>query len=326
MKMKHLHCQVLIIFQIRVAKNTSFLREAFSDFIKENNGTPLCIVLDYRIDFGLPKNLDPDHLKLLKTFIIASTILREKTDLKYNMMNLVLIGTPKDLKHLELFKNQPHLVYKLVRTNNEHVNKLIEQSLNNPERVKKILTIDYILIDETNDTISAAKRLGVILDRLLQKRQSLINEEKTKVQTKLITGDYDPAKILYKISDARVYIDGKIYNVENNPKFTKYKENIIYVLGYYVQSTVNKVNAKLEKFILEDFPKIRKVTTDTEINISLNSFTIIDGSVTPSLNLLLSTKLKGFKNINLLTSPVNFNKMENSPGFISLRNYIIKRL
>ncbi|MHA1344763.1 MAG: hypothetical protein ACTSQG_12310 [Promethearchaeota archaeon] len=324
--MKHLHCQVLIIFQIRVAKNTSFLREAFSDFIKENNGTPLCIVLDYRIDFGLPKNLDPDHLKLLKTFIIASTILREKTDLKYNMMNLVLIGTPKDLKHLELFKNQPHLVYKLVRTNNEHVNKLIEQSLNNPERVKKILTIDYILIDETNDTISAAKRLGVILDRLLQKRQSLINEEKTKVQTKLITGDYDPAKILYKISDARVYIDGKIYNVENNPKFTKYKENIIYVLGYYVQSTVNKVNAKLEKFILEDFPKIRKVTTDTEINISLNSFTIIDGSVTPSLNLLLSTKLKGFKNINLLTSPVNFNKMENSPGFISLRNYIIKRL
>ena len=161
---------------------------------------------------------------------------------------------------------------------------------------------------------------------MLLKRQSLLNLKKGKDQTGILTGKFDAAKVLYKISDLRLYMEGKIYNIENNPKFDKYKENVVYILGYYVQSNMSEVNTKLEKFLLDDLPKIKQLTIDTELNISLEGHTIIDGGVAPALNILLSIKLKDFKNIRLTTSPVNYNKMENSPGFISLRKYIIKKL
>ena len=311
---------------IKSIKNTSFIREAYSNFIKDNDGTPLCIILDYKIDFGLSKELDPDNMKLLKTFVVSSVILTNKTNLAYNVTNIILIGSPQNLKQLELFKSNPHLVYKIVKTENPQVNQLLDEALGNPEQTKHLFTMDYLLMDETNDTISAANKLEVILDKLLRKKQSLLNLKKSKGQTELLTGKYEPAKLLYKISEARLYLDGKIYNIENNSKFDKYKENTIYIQGYYIHGNVNEVNEKIEKFVLDDLPKLRKISIDTEINISLNSHTIIDGGIAPALNILLSIRLKDFKNIHLITSPVNFKKIEKSPGFISLRNYIIKNL
>jgi len=311
---------------VRTTKNTLFLREAFGNFIKENNGTPLCIVIDYKIDFGLPRNLDPDNMKLLKTFLVSSVILTDKTNLTYNVTNLVLISSPQNLKQLDMFKANPYLAYKIVKTENQQVNQLLEKAAGSAEKGNSLFSIDYLLIDESNDTLSAAHKLEVILDNLLKKKQSLMNLKKTEGQTEIISGKYEAAKILYKISDARLYLDGKVFNIENNDKFEKYKEDVIYILGYYIQNNVNQVNEKLEKFILEDLPRLRNISIDTEINISLNSHTIIDGGIAPALNILLSIKLKDFKNIHLITSPVNFKKIEKSPGFISLRNYIIKRL
>ncbi len=311
---------------IKSIKNTSFIREAYSNYIKENNGTPLCIIMDYKIDFGLSKELDPDNMKLLRTFIVSSVILTNTTNLAYNVTNIILIGSPQHLKQLELFKTNPFLSYKVVRTENPRVNQLLNQALEDPEQTRHLFTMNYLLIDESNDTLSAANKLEVILADLIKKKQSLLNWKKTRDQTELISGKYEAAKLLYKISEVRLFLDGKIYNIENNPKFDKYKENSIYIQGYYIHNNVNEVNAKIEKFILDDLPKIRKISTDTEINIHLNSHTMIDGGIAPALNILLSIKLKDFKNIHLITSPVNFKKIEKSPGFISLRNYIIKKL
>ncbi len=311
---------------IRNTKDTRFIREAFSEYINENNGPPLCVILDYKADFGLPKNLDPDNMKLLRTFAISSVILTNISHLVYNVANIVLISSPTYLKQLEMFKLHPHLIFKIARTENPQLNKMLDDVLDNPEKIKHLLTINYILMDETNDCISAANKLEIILDKLIQKRQSLINLKMGKDQTQILAGKHEPARILYKISDVRMYIDGKIFNIEDNTKFDKYKENIIYIQGYYVQNNVTLVNEKLEKFILDDFPKIKQLSIDSEINISLEDHTIIDGGISPALNILLSIKLKDFKNIHLITSPVNFTKMENSPGFISLRNYILKKL
>lgn len=311
---------------VKITRNTLFIREAYSNYIKENNGTPLCIIMDYKIDFGLSKELDPDNMKLLRTFVVSSVILTNTTSLAYNVTNITLIGSPRHLKQLELFKTDPFLLYKIVQTKNPQINQLLNQALENPEQTKHLFTMNYLLIDESNDTISAANKLEVILADLIKKKQSLLNWKKTRDQTVLISGKYEAAKLLYKISEARLFLDGKIYNIENNPKFDKYKENSIYIQGYYIHSNVNEVNTKIEKFILDDLPKLRKISIDTEINIHLNSHTIIDGGIGPALNILLSIKLKDFKNIHLITSPVNFKKIEKSPGFISLRNYIIKKL
>ena len=310
---------------IKSTGNTRFLREAFSDLIKENNGTPFCIIIDYLVDFGLPKDLDPDNMKLLRTFAISSIILANTTNLLYNTTNIVLISSPEYLEQMEAFKLNPHLVFKIAKTQNPGLNKMLDEVLENPEKIKRVFTMNHLLMDETNDYMSAANKLGVLLDKYIQEKQSLLNLKKSKSQTEILTGEYDPAKILFKISDTKIYIEGKIFNIEGNPKFEKYKENIIYLQGYYVQSNVARVNERLEKFILVDYPKIKPLSIDSEINISLGEHTIIDGGITPALNILLSMKLKDFKDINLITSPVNFTKMENSPGFISLRDYIIKK-
>lgn len=315
-----------IIKMIRITKNTLFIRDAYSDFIKKNNGTPLCIILDYKIDLGLSADLDPDKMKLIRTFLIASVILNNMTGLQYNMTNIILIGSPVHLKQFELFKSNPNLIFTVIKTSNPKLNQLLDKTINNSEVARSLFYFNYLLIDEANDVISPARKLEIIIDKILVKKQSIINKEKTKHQTGLISGHYVPAKILYKISGVKLYLDGKLYDIENNHEFNKYENNVIYIIGHYVHNNVNEVNKKIEKFILDYLPKLRTLSLNTEINISLNSHTIIDGGITPALNILLSTKLKDFKNIRLITSPENFVKMEKSPGFISLKNYIFKKL
>ena len=156
---------------------------------------------------------------------------------------------------------------------------MLDEVLENPEKINNVFTVNYLLMDQANDYISAAGRLETLLDKYIQKRKSLINLEKGKTQTEILSGEYDPAKILFKISDTRLYIDGKIFNTEGDPKFEKYKENIIYIQGYYIQSTVAHVNKILEKFILVDYPKIKPISKDSEIHISLGDHTIIDGGI-----------------------------------------------
>lgn len=311
---------------INITKNTLFIRDAYSEFIKNNNGTPIAIIIDYRVDFGLSPQLDPDNMKLVRTFLVSSAILGNMTNLSYNLTNVILIGIPSDLKQFESFRKAPHLLLEKVKTGNPHLNQLLDKVIADPEKAKRLFYIDYLLMDERNDVMAPAKKLESILDKLLEVKQSIMNQEKTKHQTSLMSGRYEAAKILFKLSNIRLFLDGKVYNIENNNKFDKYKENIIYIIGYYIHSNVSEVNKKLEDFILGQLPKLKKITVDTEINISLNSHTIIDGGIAPALNLLLSTKLKDFKNVRLLTSPTNFSKMEKSPGFISLKNYIFKKL
>ncbi len=320
-------CDIDHIFKlIKITKNTLFIRDAYSDFIKKNNGTPLCIVIDYKIDLGLPLNLDPDKMKLVRTFLISSVILGNMTNLHYNKTNIIFISSPDNHKQLEGFKADPSSLFKLIMTTQPQLNQLLQKFVDKPEEAKRLFYINYLFIDSRNDVFPAVERLENIIDKLLVRKQSMLNEEKAKGQTGLLSGTFEPAKVLFKLSDARLYLESKIYNIENNHKFDKYKENIIYIIGHYVHSNVNEVNQKLKSFILDGLPKLKKITADTEINISLNSHSIIDGGITPALNILLSTTLKDYKNIRLITSPVNFSKMEKSPGFISLRNYIFKRL
>lgn len=311
---------------LKLSKNTSFLRDEYSNFIKENNGTPLAVILDYKIDFELDPTLDPDKMKLLRTFIISSVILQNIANLAYSISNFILIGHPQYLKQFKLFKENPHLIFKLVRTTNPQINAMLDKNLNNPEYTKKIFSFDYILMDESNDVITASQKLELILDELLKKKQSIMNKEKTKDQTEIITGEQEPAKIIYKLSNSRLYMDGKLFNIENNNKFEQYRENIIYIAGYYTHLTVNLVNLKLLKLILEDLPKLKNISADAKLEISINSHTVVDSGTTHALNIILTTKLSDYKNIKIITSPENFSKFEKSPGFISLRNYIMKGL
>ena len=71
--------------------NTLHLRGEFGSFIK-SFGFPYMIIMDYFIDFGLPKSVDPDMRKLLRTFLIAFTILANGKGFDSATSNLVLRG------------------------------------------------------------------------------------------------------------------------------------------------------------------------------------------------------------------------------------------
>lgn len=317
----------LIKTQVKIYKNTAFLRKAYSDFVKINGSPPLSLVLDYRIELGLEKSIDPDKKKVFRTFLISSVIFTKSHNFKSgDTINMILIGAPKDVREFEIFKDYPHIVFKTVRTTNQTINSFLDYYMKNPSETKKIFHFDYLVIDESNDVVEPAKKFEKILDKLREHKERIVYKEKVKGQTPIMEGMFEPAKIMYKISDARLYVDGEILNIENNPEYNEYQPDIIYIVGYYVNSTLQEVNKKLERFLTDDLPKIRKVTPEEKIILSLNSHTVIDGATTHALNTLLSYKLHEFKNIVIITSDDNYRKMENSPGFISLRKFITKRI
>lgn len=317
----------LIKTQLKVSKNTSFLRVAYSEFLKTNNSLPLAIIMEYKIDVGLEKAIDPDKKKILRAFLISNVTYTKSHSFNPNScINMIFIGGPGDARELDIIKDYPHLIFKTVKTTNESINSFLEYYTKNPTETKKIFHFDYIIIDETNDVVGPSRDFEKILDGLLISKEKMEVQEKIKDQTPIMEGDFEPAKIMYKISDARLYVDGEIFNIENKPKFDKYQEGTIYIVGYYVNNTVQEVNRKLDKFLTEDLPKIKKITPEDKIILSLNSHTIIDGATTHALNTLLSYKLYDFKNIHILTSAENQKKIKNSPGFISLRKFINEKI
>ena len=50
-------------------KNTVNKRGEFKSFVKEYS-LPYMMIIDYQIDFGLSSNDDPDHRKLVRTFLL----------------------------------------------------------------------------------------------------------------------------------------------------------------------------------------------------------------------------------------------------------------
>ncbi|MBN1897623.1 MAG: hypothetical protein JW827_02515 [Spirochaetes bacterium] len=317
----------LMKLQIKIKKNTSFIRTSFNQFIKDNGGPPVTIVLDYRMDLGLDDSLDPDKKKLFRTFIISSILLsRANTFGTYNTISMIFVGGPGDVKHFKAFKQYPNIVFKTVRTNNQQINDILDYYITHPEEANKIFYFNYLIINESNDVIEPSKKFEKILDKVLSYQEKIVYKEKVKDQTPIMDGKYEPAKVVFKYSNSYVYLDGKTMNIENNQTYQQYKVNTVYIDGYYVNSTLQEVNRKLEKFFLEDLPKIRKVTPEDRIELDLNHHSIIDGATTHALNILVSFKLHEYKNIEILTNNENYRKMEKSPGFISLRKHIIKRL
>ncbi len=312
----------LIKLNIKNVKSTQFIRDAYNKFLKENNKPPLLIVLDYRIDLGLDKNIDPDKKKILRTLLISNVIYTRSQSFSQNRINFVFVGGPNDINELEIFRDYPHFIFKTVKTTDGTINSILDSYINDLDKTKKLFKFDYLLIDETNNINHSSEKFENILKELETEKRTIENKEKTKDQTPIMDGDFEPAKILFKISDARLYADGEIYNIENNPKFEKYKCDIIYIVGYFVNKTIPVVNSRIEKFISEELPKIRKIDPEDKILISLNSHSVIDGATTHALNSLISFKLHNYKNISIITDEKNYKKMENSPGFISLRKFI----
>ena len=68
------------------------------------------IIMDYLIDFGLPQSIDPDRRKLLRTFLIAFTILANGKGFGSATSNIVLIIDKKYLSTVLEFVREPALL------------------------------------------------------------------------------------------------------------------------------------------------------------------------------------------------------------------------
>jgi hypothetical protein len=314
----------LIKTQLKITQNTTFLRTAFFDFIKKYSQPPILTLLDYKIETGLPKEIDPDNKKILRTFLLTlATYSKSEFFQNKHKLNLIMIGTSKDLRELEIYKSYPHFAFKNIKTSNQIVNSILEFYANNPEETKKIFNFDYIIVDESQDVIKPTNEFERILKNILETREKTEIAEKSKGQTPIMHGNFEPAKIIYKISDAKIYIDGNFYDISDKTQFNDYKENIVYIVGHYVNPTISEVNKKIEKFLKEDLPKIKKIGPNEKIIFSLNSHTIVDGSTSTALNTLFGFKFADYKNLAIITSKENYQKFLNSPGFISLKKYFL---
>jgi hypothetical protein len=87
---------------IQKNKNTVNVRGEFGYFVKEN-GLPFMMIMDYLVDFGLSLQEDPDKRKLVRTFLLAFTLLANAKGLGNASANIVFVVDKNMAQNTRLF-------------------------------------------------------------------------------------------------------------------------------------------------------------------------------------------------------------------------------
>jgi len=294
-------------------KNTFAIRNQFSDFIKKY-GLPYLILLDYKIDFGLPKHYDPDKRKLLRTFLIAYVILSKGKGFSNMICNFILVCKKEELKEAQLFARNPTLLLHNIRTQNALVNNLIEEFSVDPEYAREVFRIYPISHDTSISKISS------IIREIARNANKYVGMEEDKTLT-VDTSDRPPADVIFRISQNEIYISGKKDSIKKYPEYQNYNIGEFYLEGYITAKNI----LDLRKNILKAVEELKEYIKDKQLIFNLQDNVIVDATTSSFLVSLFSNDLVGYDVSLNLTNNI-LKKLKSSIGFIPLKEYIVKAI
>ncbi|UCB46947.1 MAG: hypothetical protein JSV25_05890 [Spirochaetota bacterium] len=303
--------------------NTLHLRGEFGSFIK-NFGFPYMIVMDYIIDFGLSKGVDPDMRKLLRTFLIAFTILANGKGFDSATSNIVLIIEKKYLRTVLEFVRDPALLLEQIKTQDARVNAIIESFAQDSDRVKGFFNLSYIFRPDEGNYNKEMENLERIIDasdNLLKKKEL---KKGSSAVSEMITEDVEPARVICRATIDRIIKNGGVHEISDDER-EQYKEKDITLIGAITVKTIKTVNDR----IVETFKAMNKINPfkkDERIFINIPDISLIDGSFASSMGSFLNSELGLYKGVSLNMGKNNSMKVKDSPGYIGIKDYIIKNL
>ena len=180
------------------------IRGEFAQFIKEN-GFPAVTIIDYIIDLGLSEKEDPDQRKLLRTFLLAFTLLANAKGFANARANIVFV-IPKRLKTImNNFVENPSFLLDEIRTKDERVNVIIDTFAANKEKVKDYFRFSYIFRPDDGKYLEEMEKLEETLKRYAETAEAVKSvETKPPVSTPLIGDDLVPARVLCRASIQKI--------------------------------------------------------------------------------------------------------------------------
>jgi len=304
-------------------KNTLNIRGEFGYFIK-NFGFPYMVIMDYEVDFGLPAEIDPDKRKLLRTFLIAFTILANGKGFNQAIANLTLIVDKKAFRSVSQFSKNPILLLEQIKTKEHRVNRMIDNFIQNPERVKNFFHISSIFKPQEGKYNQEIERLEKILDETdtLLSRKKREKEEKDLIE--MITDEIEPANVLCRPTPQKVVVNGEIRDATDE-EIEMYPEKVIFVIGGLTVKTMNEVKDRILNTI-KATGRLNPIKKDEKLTISIPDTSLIDGSFASSMGSFLTKELSPYSDISINVEEKNAEKLKRSKGYFAIRDFIIKNL
>jgi hypothetical protein len=300
------------------------IRGEFAQFIKEN-GFPAVTIIDYIIDLGLSEKEDPDQRKLLRTFLLAFTLLANAKGFANAKANIVFV-IPKRLKTImNNFVENPSFLLDEVRTKDERINVIIDTFAANKEKVKDYFRLSYIFRPDDGKYLEEMEKLEATLKSYAETTEAVTSAEpKPAVSTPMISDDLEPAHVMCRVSTEKIIVDGELVPMTEDQK-RKYIEKNIHLEGAITQKTITAVKDR----ILTTFASMTKINPfkkDEKVFINVPDSSIIDGSFAGTMGTFLSSAFPEYSGISFNMGKENCEKVKNSHGYVAIKDYIIKNL
>lgn len=308
---------------IHLNQNTVNLRGEFSYFVK-TYGFPFMLIMDYQIDFSLSIYNDPDKRKLVRTFLLAFTLLANSKGFENATANIVFIINKNQLATVSNFVKSPGLLLEQIRTKDERINAIIDSFISEKDKVKRFFKISYIFEPEDGRYAQEIERLEKIIDIFDKIIESLPEPEKKSAKMEMITEEAEPADVICRATIEKLLINGEINQITEEGK-KQYLEKNIHIVGAVTQRTVTTVKDRLNATFTA-MGKINPLKKDERIFINIPDTTVIDGSFAISIGTFLSQELSEFSGISLNVGRSNHDKLKGSDGYFAIEDYIIKNL
>ncbi|MFW6181569.1 MAG: hypothetical protein ACOC8N_07460, partial [Spirochaetota bacterium] len=275
--------------ELYVTRNTSNIRVAFGQFIK-NHGFPFLVALDYTVDFGLKEQEDPDRRKVLRTILISYIILANAKGFDRSLANIVLLCGKKDAHLVEVYRNNPSILLKQLRTNDERVNALIRSHIQKGDELRRFLNLFPLVRPTDGDYHGMLENLGRYVDLIEKELKQARGGEggaepegrkPARPTPEMNTQELPPADVICRATLDKIVVNGEVRPITEEER-ERYHEKVIVLEGAITVRTVTMVNERiLDLFkVIARFNPFRK---NERIFIRVPDESVIDGSFASSV-------------------------------------------
>ncbi|HDP81130.1 MAG TPA: hypothetical protein ENN21_09860 [Spirochaetes bacterium] len=317
----NLHSLPMIKRVIAKTRNTAFMRSDFSRYIREV-GNPFLIIIDGHIDLGSEGGMPPDPLKLLRTYMISYIILSRGRGFERLRGNFILLNTAQRMPGMERLEQNPPLLLETLLTRDGVVNSFINELMSDIPRYRRLF-----LLRSLNADLPAGEVVdltGKIIKSIHERDKSGDTPAGTAAPgSPMNREDFPAARVVYRIDEARVYVDGEILElsaVEDLPGGLAVGE--FYVLGHWTSKTLLEVGKKFTGAVVRGIATV-KFDPSQEIIVNIGDNCVVDGATASSLAQILLKDLSAYRNIRLRTAESNRKIFENSTGFSMIRHNLV---
>jgi len=304
-------------------KNTLNIRGEFGYFIK-NFGFPYMTIMDYKADFGLPEEIDPDKRKLLRTFLISFTILANGKGFGQAVANLTLIVEKKEFIYVSRFSKNPFMLLEQIKTRDPRVNRMLDFFIHNPGKAKDFFHISCIFKPQHGKYNQEIERLEKILDETDNLLSRNIREKEEVDLTEMITDEVEPANVVFRPTPQKVIVNGEIRDATDE-EIKIYPEREIFLMGALTVKTMNEVKDRIIKTI-NTAGRLSPIKKNEKISISIPDTSIIDGSFSSSIGSFITNELAAYSNISINIGQKNAERLKKSKGYFLIKDFVIKNL